>query len=89
MVRQCEVNGDAVIVAGNGYLVASASMPSWWHVCKPVGERMVCDCKSYEYRGTCRHLRAVAALAERPAPGEPNETFALVERMMAGEFRAK
>jgi hypothetical protein len=91
MVRQIESLGETVIVANNGYLVASNSQPGFWHCLRRVDGELRCDCLGYQHSKTrtCRHLRAVAALAERPAPTEPNGTFALVERMMAGEFRAK
>jgi hypothetical protein len=56
-------SGDLVIQGRNGALVSSKSQPGGWHVVK--GGR--CDCRGYAYRGSCRHLTAVAELASRQA----------------------
>jgi SWIM zinc finger len=57
MVKQLEVNGDQVIIGGNGALVASQSEPGNWHIVR----NSACDCKGYQYRGYCRHIAAVKA----------------------------
>lgn len=64
MVHQVEVNGEQVIVGGNGYLVASKSEVGGWHVCRRVNGVMTCDCKGYQYRYVCRHVRAVESYAK-------------------------
>ena len=66
MVKQVSVNGEQVILGGNGALVASKSQPGAWHVVKAG----TCDCKGYQYRGHCRHLVAAVASATRP-PARP------------------
>jgi SWIM zinc finger len=58
MVKQVEVNGEQVIIVGDFILVASKSEPATWHEVR-VG---ACDCKSFQYRGVCRHVTAVAEL---------------------------
>jgi len=55
MVKQIEVNGEQVILGGNGALVASKSQPGVWYVVR-AGQ---CQCKGYQYRSRCRHLDAV------------------------------
>ena len=60
MVKQVEVNGDQVIVGGNGALVASKSEPGGWHVVRNGG----CDCEGYQYRGRCRHIAAAQAVID-------------------------
>ncbi len=64
MVKQIEVNGDQVIVGGNGALVASKSEPGNWHIVR----NGACDCRGFEFRGHCRHI-AAAVQATEPVDG--------------------
>lgn len=56
------VNGETVIKLADRVLVASKSEPGKWH--EVVAG--VCDCKSYQYRGTCRHVK----VEEAPEPDD-------------------
>lgn len=80
MVKQVEVQGEHIIPLLNGCaLVASKSEWGGWHVVK----NGRCDCKGYQHRGTCRHVKAVesfqapkvepvpAAVAPAPAATPP------------------
>ena len=62
MLQEETVNGERVILANNGALVASKSQAGSWHVVKRVNGMLVCDCKAAQFRGICRHLRAVEQL---------------------------
>lgn len=66
MVKQIDVNGEHVLPLCHGAaLVASKSEWGVWHVVK----NGRCDCKGFQARGTCRHLRTVAEMnAPKPAP---------------------
>ena len=65
MLTEQTVNGERVILANNGALVASKSQAGSWHVVKVVNGERTCDCKGYQYRGTCAHLRAVEQLERK------------------------
>ena len=67
MLQEQTVNGEKVILANNGALVASKSQAGTWHVVKRVNGMLGCDCKGYQYRGTCAHLRAVEQLERERA----------------------
>jgi hypothetical protein len=62
VVQQMEVRGEQIIRGANGCLVASHSQEGAWHVVKPVDGKLTCDCKGFEHRSSCRHIKAVADL---------------------------
>ncbi len=82
MVKTIQVNGEMIIPGTRGALVASRSEPGAWHLVH--GGK--CDCLGYEYRGRCRHVAAVDALSSARVDAQPNPTFALAERTLAGAF---
>jgi hypothetical protein len=58
MFHQISVNGEQLIpVLNGGALIASKSSPGAWHAVRL--DR--CDCPGFTYRGTCRHIRALAS----------------------------
>ena len=67
MLHETQYNGEKVILANNGALVASKSQAGAWHVVKRVNGVLGCDCKGYQYRGTCAHLRVVEQLERERA----------------------
>ena len=63
MLTEQVIQGERVILATNGALVASKSQAGSWHVVKVVNGERVCDCASFKYRGgICRHVRAIEQL---------------------------
>ncbi len=70
MVQQIDVDGEQVILSESGALVASRSEPGGWHVVKDVNGVHQCDCKSFQYRGQCRHVHAVEQI-ERARAASP------------------
>jgi hypothetical protein len=58
LLREQSLEGERVLFLGPGVLIASKSEPGAWHSV----EDGRCDCDSFTYRHTCRHL-AVAQLA--------------------------
>lgn len=56
------VDGELTIPLVGQTLVASASTPNAWHVVT----HNACDCPSFTFRGTCRHL-GLATEAQRMA----------------------
>jgi hypothetical protein len=66
------IEGDRVIVlTAMSALVASKSEPGVWHRTGWVDGQPHCTCKGFQYRGACRHHRAVneAVVAERGSEG--------------------
>lgn len=57
MQATLEIGKDTVYLDGDLAEVTSASQPGTRHNVA-FG---ICDCKGYQYRGTCRHVDAVAA----------------------------
>jgi hypothetical protein len=53
-------NGSTIIATDDMVLVASESMPGAYYVLK-FSEGWRCDCRGYQFRGTCRHRQAVFA----------------------------
>ena len=62
MLTEQVIQGQRVILGGNGALVASKSQAGAWHVVKRVNGMLVCDCRAAQFRGTCRHIRVVEQL---------------------------
>jgi hypothetical protein len=59
-LRELNVDGETVIVLGeDGGLVASQSEPGVWHLVSFEGGTPSCDCKGFQYRGICRHPKAL------------------------------
>ena len=67
MLTEQVVNGERIILASNGALVASNSQAGSWHVVKVVNGVRTCCCKGYQCRGTCAYLRAVEQLERERA----------------------
>lgn len=60
-LRETTQHGERVIaISPILTLVASQSEPGTWHAVELLNGRPHCDCKSFAYRGRCRHLEAVA-----------------------------
>lgn len=70
MVSEVKFQNELLIPLKNGAaLVASRSEVGCWHATKIVDGKRVCDCRGYQHRGACRHVRAVDAyFAPKPAP---------------------
>jgi len=58
-------NGATVISTDDMVLVASTSMPGAYYVLKS-SEGWRCECRGYQFRGTCRHRQAVFAHVNPP-----------------------
>ena len=60
MIQQVQYNGETIIPSKRGVaLVLSKSTPDLWHLVNSRDPH--CDCKGYQYRGTCRHVETVRA----------------------------
>lgn len=57
------VEGDEVILTHEHALVSSSSQPGRWYTVA----NGTCDCKGFEYRRTCRHVRAVEIAQRQPS----------------------
>lgn len=56
------IHGHRVVpVSPNRYLVRSATDPGQWYETTPPPQSG-CDCRGFAFRGTCRHVAAIAAI---------------------------
>lgn len=56
----------------NEWIVPSASDTDALHIVKRVNGQLSCSCDGCYYRGTCRHIIAVAATLPTPASKGPS-----------------
>jgi len=70
MIATTTTRGGATIIStADMVLVASESMPGAYYVLRQ-SDGWRCDCRGYQFRGTCRHRQAVFAHVNPPSATE-------------------
>lgn len=80
LIFDLPINGERVSLIGPAATVESKSNPGTFHVVYN-GE---CDCKSWQFRGRCRHLATVTEFRQATAATAPlAEQAARAERIQS------